>query len=69
MGINFMMIQEIESKVISFLLLLTSLFVILKLFSAITWPWFWVFSPALLLFGIGGLCVVLTFLLVITGKM
>jgi hypothetical protein len=36
-----------------FVLLLTTLFVTLKLTSVIDWSWLWVFSPAPISFGIG----------------
>jgi hypothetical protein len=36
-----------------FVILLTALFITLKLTSVIDWSWFWVFSPAPISFGIG----------------
>jgi hypothetical protein len=36
-----------------FVILLTALFVTLKLTSVIDWSWLWVFSPAPISFGLG----------------
>lgn len=49
--------------------LLTLIFMILKLCNVITWSWFWVFSPIIIGFGLGiGLLLFALLIMVIFGS-
>lgn len=48
--------------------LLTLIFMILKLCNVITWSWFWVFSPIIISFGLGiGLLLLALLIIAIFG--
>lgn len=54
-----------KTKGVSFISLLTAIFIVLKLLHAISWPWIWVFSPI----WISGLAAVLMFgTVLVVGK-
>lgn len=49
--------------------LLTIIFMILKLCNVITWSWFWVFSPIIIGFGLGiGLLLLALLIMLIFGS-